>query len=151
MSVCDRELNDHFKVYSDALLKYHAPDALHDTTPSHIRPKNSLVSGFPTDPSKLMRKSFFFFVFFSLWAKNIFFCLPTHVLRGQKKKKKKKNTNHRPTASPTSCRKDEKWTFWYVLCHLFDRASTSDTFLSCVHSLPTWFLSSVVDINMIIF
>ena len=50
--------------------------------------------------------------------------------------KKKKYIYKSPTASPTSCRKDEKWTFWYVLCHLFDRTATSDSFLSCVRALP---------------
>ena len=34
MSGCDSELNAHF--YSAALLKYHAPDTWHDTTPNHI-------------------------------------------------------------------------------------------------------------------
>ena len=34
VSGCDRELNAHS--YSAASLKYHAPDTLQDTTPSHI-------------------------------------------------------------------------------------------------------------------
>ena len=82
---------------------------------------------------------------FSLWAKTFFLAYQLMCSMG------KKNKNHWVTASATSCRKDEKLTFWYVLCHLFDSTSTSDSFLSCVHSLPIWFLSSVVDINMITF
>ena len=34
VSGCNRELNAHF--YSAASLKYHVPDTLHDTNPSHI-------------------------------------------------------------------------------------------------------------------
>ena len=102
-----------------------------------IRPKNSLVSAFPTDPSKLMRKS----IFFSFWASYRLMCSVG----------KKKIINHRPTESPTSCRKERNERFGMFCVNLFDRTSTSDSFLSCVHSLPIWFLSSVGDINMIIF
>ena len=82
---------------------------------------------FADRPIKFDAKSFFS----ASEQKNFFYLhVPTCVLRGPK------NINHRLTASPTSCRKDEKWTFWYVLCHLFDRTTTSDSFLSCFHSLP---------------